>query len=221
MVEACAALGYEYMAMTDHSPHSAASRNLSIDGVKKQAEEIAGLREQYPGIAILHGCEVDILPDGRLDFPDQILETLDIVLASLHEHAGHGPNQLMQRYASAMNHPLVTIITHPTNRVVPSRPGYDLDYDRLFEMAVETGTILEIDGAPSHLDLNGALARRAVAAGATVSIDSDCHRAALLRRQMDLGIVTARRGWVEPRHVLNARSLPELRLTIASKRAPR
>ncbi|HET6956990.1 MAG TPA: hypothetical protein VFI56_10420, partial [Vicinamibacterales bacterium] len=75
--------------------------------------------------------------------------------------------------------------------------------------------------APSHLDLNGALARRAVAAGATVSIDSDCHRAALLRRQMDLGIVTARRGWVEPRHVLNARSLPELRLTIASKRAPR
>jgi DNA polymerase (family 10) len=221
MVETCVALGYKYMAITDHSPHSAASRNLSIDGVKKQAEEIAGLREQYPGIAILHGCEVDILPDGRLDFPDHILESLDIVLASLHEHAGHGPAQLLQRYASAMNHPLVTIVTHPSNRVVPSRPGYDLDYDRLFEMAAETGTVLEIDGAPSHLDLNAPHARRAVAAGATVSIDSDCHRAALLRRQMDLGIITARRGWVEPRHVLNTRSLQELRHAIAAKRASR
>ena len=221
MVKACLALDYEYMAITDHSPHSAASRNLTLDGIKRQADEIAGLRERYPGIAILHGCEVDILPDGRLDFPDHILESLDIVLASLHEHAGHGPSQLMQRYASAMKHPLVTIVTHPSNRVVPWRPGYDLDYDRLFEMAVETGTILEIDGAPSHLDLNGPHARRAVAAGATVSIDSDCHRAEMLRRQMDLGVVTARRGWVEPKHVLNARSLQELRLTIAAKRAPR
>jgi len=221
MVKACLALDYEYMAITDHSPHSAASRNLTLDGIKRQADEIAGLRERYPGIAILHGCEVDILPDGRLDFPDHILESLDIVLASLHEHAGHGPSQLMQRYASAMKHPLVTIVTHPSNRVVPWRAGYDLDYDRLFEMAVETGTILEIDGAPSHLDLNGPHARRAVAAGATVSIDSDCHRAEMLRRQMDLGVVTARRGWVEPKHVLNARSLQELRLTIAAKRAPR
>ena len=116
------------------------------------------------------------------------------MLASLHEHAGHGPNQLMQRYASAMKHPLVTIITHPTNRVVPSRPGYDLDYDQLFAAAVETGTVVEIDGAPAHLDMDGALARRAIAAGVTVSIDSDCHRAELLDRQMHLGVTTARRG---------------------------
>ncbi len=127
----------------------------------------------------------------------------------------------MQRYASAMKHPLVTIITHPTNRLVPDRRGYDLDYDRLFEIAVETGTVLEIDGAPSHLDLDGALARRAIAAGATVSIDSDCHRAEMLGRQMELGIVTARRGWVEPRHVLNTRSLADVRSTIAAKRAAR
>jgi DNA polymerase (family 10) len=221
MVKECVALGYEYMAMTDHSPHSAASRNLSLDGVRKQADEIAGLRERYPGITILHGCEVDILPDGRLDFPDSVLETLDIVLASLHEHAGHGPDQLMQRYASAMKHPLVTLITHPSNRLVPTRHGYDLDYDRLFELAVETGTVLEIDGAPSHLDLSDTLARRAIAAGATVSIDSDCHRAEMLRRQMDLGLVTARRGRVEPRHVLNARSISDVRSTIAAKRTSR
>ena len=221
MVEGCRALGYEYMAITDHSPHSAASRNLTLDSVKRQAEEIARLREQYPEITILHGCEVDILPDGRLDFPDKVLEQLDIVLASLHERAGHGPDQLMQRYASAMTHPLVTLITHPTNRIVPSRPGYDLDYDRLFAKAVETGTLVEIDGSPSHLDLDGALARRAIAAGATVSINSDCHRSEMLGRQMDLGIATARRGWVEPRQVLNTRSLAEVRSVIAAKRGAR
>jgi len=221
MVEGCRALGYEYMAITDHSPHSAAARNLTVDGVKKQAEEIARLREQYPDITILHGCEVDILPDGRLDFPDKVLEQLDIVLASLHERANHGPDQLMERYAAAMRHPLVTLITHPTNRIVPNRPGYDLNYDRLFEMAVETRTVVEIDGSPSHLDLDGALARRAIAAGATVAIDSDCHRSEMLGRQMDLGIFTARRGWVEPRHVLNTRSLADVRSLIAAKRASR
>ncbi|HEV8209330.1 MAG TPA: PHP domain-containing protein [Vicinamibacterales bacterium] len=221
MVAACCALGYEYMAITDHSPTSAASRNLTIDSVKKQAAEIARLRERYPQIVILHGCETDILPDGRLDFPDEVLQQLDIVLASLHERAGHTPDQLMERYAAAMKHPLVTLITHPTNRLVATRSGYDLDYDRLFDMAAETGTVLEIDGAPSHLDLDGALARRAVAAGATVAIDSDCHRSDMLGRQMNLGILTARRGWVERRHVLNTRSFADVQAMIAAKRASR
>jgi DNA polymerase (family 10) len=221
MVEGCRALGYEYMAITDHSPHSAASRNLTLGSLAGQAEEIARLREQYPDITILHGCEVDILPNGRLDFPDKALETLDIVLASLHERAGHTPEQLMKRYGSAMKHPLVTLITHPTNRILPGRPGYDLDYDRLFGLAVETGTFVEIDGSPAHLDLDGALARRAIAAGALVSINSDCHRAEMLGRQMELGVVTARRGWVEPRHVLNTRSIAEVRSVVAAKRGAR
>ena len=221
MVQECVALGYEYIAITDHSPHSAAARNLTLDGVKKQADEIARVREQFPAITILHGCEVDILADGKLDFPDKVLEQLDIVLASLHERAGHGPEQLLARYSLAMKHPLVTLITHPTNRIVPSRRGYDLDYDRLFAIAVETGTVVEVDGSPSHLDLDGALARRAIAAGATLSIDSDCHRSEMLGRQMDLGIFTARRGWVEPRHVLNTRSLADVRAAIAAKRASR
>jgi DNA polymerase (family X) len=218
MVQGCAALGYEYMAITDHSQTSAATRNLTIDGVKKQADEIAALRAQYPQIAILHGCEVDILPDGRLDFPDNILERFDIVLASLHERAGHSADRLLNRYAGAMQHPLVSMITHPTNRLVPYRPGYDLNYDRLFELAVETRTVLEIDGAPGHLDLNGVLARRAIAAGATVCVDSDCHRSDFLGRQMHLGLLTARRGWAEPRHVLNTRPLADVRAFIADKR---
>ena len=124
-----------------------------------------------------HGCEVDILPDGKLDLPDRVLERLDIVLASLHEQAGQASAQLQRRYEMAMRHPLVNLITHPTNRLLPHRRGYDLDYDRLFATAVETGTLLEVDGAPAHLDMDGALARRAIAAGVTLSIDSDCHRA--------------------------------------------
>ena len=219
MVTACRTLGYEYLAITDHSARSAAARSLSIEGVRHQAEEIAGLRERYPDISILHGCEVDIMPDGRLDFADRILEQFDLVLASLHDHAGQPPDALERRYVSAMQHPLVTIITHPTNRLVPHRRGYDLDYDRLIATAVATGTVVEIDGAPAHLDLDSALARRVIAAGATVAIDSDSHRAELLGAQMDLGVTTARRGWVEARHVLNARPLSELRALIARKRA--
>jgi DNA polymerase (family 10) len=191
---------------------------LSIETVKRQAEEISRLRERFPQITILHGCEVDILLDGRLDFSDRILEQFDIVLASLHERGGQGPEQLMRRYHSAMRHPLVTLITHPTNRVIPHRPGYDLDYDRLFALAAETGTVLEIDGAPAHLDLDGRLARRAVAAGVTVAIDSDSHRAETLERQMRLGILIARRGWVEPQQVLNTASIGQLRARIAAKR---
>jgi DNA polymerase (family 10) len=218
MVQACRGLGYQYIAITDHSPHSAASRNLSAESIARQAEEIARLRERHPDIAILHGCEVDILADGRLDFPDRILERLDIVLASLHERAGQSGEHLFRRYAAAMNHPLVTLITHPTNRQVPHKPGYDLDYDALFEMAASTRTILEIDGSPAHLDLDGTLSRRAIAAGALVAVDSDCHRAELLDMQMDLGVTTARRGWVEPRHVVNTRPVDELRAMIAAKR---
>src|SRR5215472_13604582 len=218
MVAACKALGYEYIAITDHSPRSAASRTLTSDGIREQADEIAELRDKYRGLTILHGCEVDILPDGKLDFPDRVLEQLDIVLASLHDAAGQAPERLEQRYEAAMRHPLVTLITHPTNRMLPHRAGYRLNYDRLFSLAVETGTFMEIDGAPGHLDMDGALARRAVTAGVDVVIDSDCHRAEMLGRQMALGIATARRGWVERRHVLNTRPLDEVRALIRRKR---
>ena len=103
--------------------------------------------------------------------------------------------------------------------MIPYRRGYELDYDRLFATAVETHTVVEIDGAPSHLDLDGALARRAAKAGVTLVIDSDCHRADFLERQMELGLLTARRGWIEPRHVLNTRPIGEVRSVISAKRS--
>ncbi len=218
MVKQSVALGYEYIAITDHSQHSVAAGGLTPDRLRRQRQEIEELRPRYPGIAILHGAEVDIMPDGELDFPDSVLAELDIVLASLHESAWHTGTQLTERYLSAIQNPFVNIITHPTNRLVGYRSGYNLDFPRLFAAAVETGTIMEIDGAPAHLDMDGAVARRAIEAGVTVSIDSDCHRAAWLEGHMTLGIGTARRGWVQPRHVLNTRSLHEVRQLLSAKK---
>ncbi len=219
MVAACARLGYAYIAITDHSERAAASRTVSRSDLSRQRDEIHAIRELYPAMAILHGIEVDIMPDGSLDFPDRILESLDIVLASLHDSARHDATRLTRRCIQAIRHPLVTVVTHPANRLVGRREGYRLDFEAVFAAAAETGTALEVDGAPSHLDLDGEHARAAVAAGVTLTVDSDCHRARLLRRQMELGIGTARRGWVEPRHVLNTRPLHEVLTFIAAKRA--
>jgi len=218
MVAACAALGYEYMAVTDHSESAAASRTVTPDDLLEQIDEIARLQEQYPSMRILSGIEVEILPDGRLDFPDSLLERLDIVLASLHERAGHSPARLLERYRRAAEHPLVTMLTHPANRLVGRFDGYDLDFDALFEIAVRTGTWLEVDGAPSHLDLDGSLARRAVEAGVDLAVDSDCHHARLLGRQMHLAVGTARRGRVQARHVVNTRGLSDLLPWLQRKR---
>ena len=215
------ALGYRYLAITDHSPTSKASRTLSIDGIAQQAKEIATLRRAFPELTILHGCEVDILPDGRLDLPEPIMEGLDIVLASLHDAAGQPPERLLARYLGAMAHPLVNIVTHPANRTPGRANGYALDWDPFFEAARDTGTAVEIDGAPGHLDLDGHLARRAVETGATVVIDSDGHFAERLGRQMRMGVGTAARGGVEARHVLNARGLDGVRAFIADKRRRR
>jgi DNA polymerase (family 10) len=221
MAHAAAALGYEYIAITDHSAHAGASRTVTVDALARQRNDIARLQERIPAMTILHGIEVDIMPDGRLDFDDDVLASLDIVLASLHDRAGHDGRRLTRRCLGAIRHPLVTIITHPANRLVGRDPGYDLDFPAIFAAATETGTALEIDGAPSHLDLDGEHARAAIAAGVTVSIDSDCHRASLLHRQMRLGLGTARRGWVEARHVLNTRPLSAVRAFIEAKRRTR
>jgi DNA polymerase (family X) len=218
MVLAAKQLGYEYVAITDHSERAFASRKLLALEIPIQREEIESLRARIQGIEILHGIEVDILADGSLDFSDEHLEGFDIVLASLHDDRGDDGARLTQRYVRAMRHPMVNVITHPANRSPGLSSGYDLDYERLFKTAVETGTAMEVDGAPGHLDMDGAIARRAVDAGVTVTIDSDCHRAEALERQMRFGIGTARRGWVQPSHVLNTRSADAVRAFVARKR---
>jgi DNA polymerase (family 10) len=218
MVHRAVAIGHEYIAITDHSERANAARTVSRAGIARQRDEIARLRERYPGITILHGVEVDVMPDGRLDFSDDVLASLDIVLASVHDPAGQDARQLTRRSIAALRHPLVNVLSHPANQLVGRRSGYPLDFDALYAAAAETGTALEIDGAPGHLDLDGEHARAAVAAGVTVTIDSDCHRARALERQMRFGVGTARRGWVERRHVLNTRSVEDVRAFIAAKR---
>jgi DNA polymerase (family 10) len=218
MIIASRQLGYEYIAITDHSERAWSSRKVLAQEVPDQRAEVVLLRDRYPSIHILHGIEVDIMHDGSLDFDDEVLAGFDIVLASLHDHGGHDPGWLTERYLRAIRHPLVNVITHPANRSPALSTGYDVDFDRLFEAAAETGTAMEIDGAPGHLDMDGALVRRAIAAGVTLVVDSDCHRAEALARQMRWGVGTARRGWTEPRHVLNARSVDEVRAFVTRKR---
>jgi len=218
MVLSSRQLGYEYVAITDHSERSWASRKLLSLEVPLQREEIDTVRSHAPGIEILHGVEVDIMPDGSLDFNDETLEGFDIVLASLHDANGQDGRRLTDRYLQAMRHPLVNVITHPANRSPALSDGYELDFDRLFEVAVETGTAMEIDGAPGHLDMDGRVARRAADAGVTIVINSDCHRAEALGRQMSFGIGTARRGWVGPEQVLNTRGIDGVRQFVARKR---
>lgn len=219
MAGAARQLGYEYVAITDHSERAWSSRKLARQDIPEQRDEIDEIRARMPGIEILHGIEVDIMHDGSLDFDDEVLGGFDIVLASLHDWGGHDGPRLTERYLDAIRHPLVNVITHPANRSPAHTPGYPLDFDRLFAAAAATGTAMEIDGAPGHLDMDGEVARRAVAAGVTLVVDSDCHRIDGLGRQMQFGIGTARRGWVEAKHVLNTRSIGEVRAFIARKRA--
>ncbi len=218
MVRAAHALGYEYLAITDHSERSAASRTLAPGDIARQRAEIDAARLRHPGIQILHGVEVDIMPDGRLDFDDEALAAFDIVLASLHDGAGHDPERLLDRYLRAVENPFVNVITHPANRIPGGNHGYALDFDRLFEAAARTGTAVEVDGSPNHLDLDGALARRATACGAVLTIDSDAHRHDALARQLQFGVGTARRGWVQPEQVLNTRGIEAIRAFVATKR---
>ena len=218
MVAAAAQLGYQYVAITDHSESAWSSRKLARADIPRQHDEIEAVRATISNIEILRGIEVDIMHDGSLDFDDETLADFDIVLASLHDHGGHDGLRLTERYLQAIRHPLVNVITHPANRSPALTRGYDVDFDALFAAAAETGTAMEIDGAPGHLDMDGLVARRAAAAGVTVAIDSDCHRADALARQMRFGLGTARRGWIEPRHVLNTRGVDEVRAFITRKR---
>jgi DNA polymerase (family 10) len=221
MVFASQQLGYDYVAITDHSERSLASRQLAAADIQRQRADIEKVRARARRMHVLHGIEVDMMPDGSLDFDDEQLAGFDIVLASLHDDAGHDGATLTERYLRAIRHPLVNVITHPANRTPARFEGYHLDFDALFAAAAETGTAMEVDGAPGHLDLDGALARRAAAAGVMLVIDSDCHRSDGLARQMRFGVGTARRGWIRPEQVLNTRSIDEVRAFIARKRARR
>ncbi|MGI6146908.1 MAG: DNA polymerase/3'-5' exonuclease PolX [Firmicutes bacterium] len=209
MARAARDMGYEYIAITDHSRSLAIARGLSEERFLQQLEEIQRARREVPGIHILAGSEVDILRDGSLDFDDSLLERADIVIASIHSGFKQDKETITSRIIKAMRNPNVDIVAHPTGRLLGRRPGYAVDIEAVIREAKATNTALEINSYPERMDLSDVNARAAMEAGVMVAINTDSHAAEELEN-IKFGIWTARRAWLGPRNVLNARPLDEL-----------
>ena len=195
--------GYRVIAITDHSPSLGITQGLKVEDIKTQRKEIeAAQAEIGDSILILQGAEVEIKADGNLDYPDQVLAEFDIVFASLHVSLRQPKEQVTQRLLNAIQNPHVDIIGHPTGRLIPDREGADLDMEAVFSAAARSGVALEISAHPERLDLNDIHARRAIELGIVLSINTDAHSPGELDL-MHFGVATARRGWVEPEHVIN------------------
>jgi DNA polymerase (family 10) len=231
MAEAVRRRGLSYLVLTDHTQSLTIANGLAPDRVEQQRPIIAALNARFAeeaaagtipagahpdGFRLLHGCELEIRTDGQLDFDDQLLSRFDVVVASLHVGRRQPRAQLMDRLLGAIRNPNVDVIAHPSGRKVLRRPDLDLDWDVVYAEAARTGTVLEINGSPDRLDLAVERARRAIAAGCLVSIDSDAHRI----RELDFlrwGITQARRAWVEPADVINTWPLEDVLRWVAAK----
>ena len=216
MIAAAKGRGYEYNAISDHSHGRGKAYGLEPEKLREQRREIEELGAKY-GIRTLCASEVDILPDGSLDYDDSILAELDIVVASVHSAFNLSRDEMTRRLIRACENPYVAIIGHPTGRTVDGFPGYEFDYDAVFAAAARTGTALEIDGQPNRLDLPAPLVRRAKTFGVVFSIDSDAHEVAHLSN-IDLALGQARRAGLTKEDVLNARPLEGVLEFVARKR---
>jgi DNA polymerase (family X) len=209
MAEAARARGYEYLAITDHSASHGFGDDVPPDELRRQIDRVAAVDEELDGITVLAGTEVNVMPDGSLDYEDALLERLDWVIASVHTSFRMSEREMTDRMVRAMEHPLVEAIGHPTGRKIESREPYALDIERVIATAVETGTFLEINANPDRRDLPDHYARAAAEAGATLIVCSDAHGVETLEK-MRFGIATARRGWLTRENLANTRSLKEL-----------
>lgn len=213
MAQAAHALGYEYIALCDHSPSVGIAGGLSPERLEEKIRAIEAANESLEGITVLSGTEVDIKSDGHLDYPDSLLARCDVVVASLHMGGGQSERAITGRLISAIENENVDIIGHPTGRIIGQREPYDLDLPSVFEAAARTGTALEINSYPGRLDLSDINARAAVKAGAKLAINSDAHDAGQLST-MKYGINVARRAWLERSDVINTKHLKELQASL-------
>lgn len=202
--------GLEYLAVTDHSPSLVIANGLSPERLRKQRAEIEELNARGVGATLLCGAEVDILPDGSLDHPDEVLAGLDVVVASVHSSFGMGREEMTRRVLRALENPHVDILGHPSGRLLGRRDGYELDWEALFQAAARTRTALEINCSPNRLDLRDLHARRAAELGVTLSLGTDAHHLDQFAF-LPLGVGVARRAGLEPERILNTRSLADLR----------
>jgi DNA polymerase (family 10) len=201
MVKAAQDLGYEYMAITDHSPTARIARGMNEKKIRKQWREIDGIAEKYR-IKVLKGAEVDILNGGELDYPKEILEELDIVIGSVHSSLKMPKEKMTARIMNALENEHLDILGHPTGRLIGKRPPYEADYSRIFEAAAENGKVLEIDGQPERMDLNDSNILAAREHGAKFCIDTDSKSTSNLGN-MRYGLGMARRGWLTREDVVN------------------
>ncbi len=217
MIAAAAARGYEYHAISDHSEGRARRYGMSPDRLLEQRILVGELGARHR-IRTLCASEVDILPDGSLDFDDDVLAQLDLVIASVHIATSQSRDEMTARIIRACENPYVTIIGHPTgHRFDVSKKGYEFDYDAVFSAAARTGTALEIDGQAARLDLPAPLARKAKSFGVTFALDSDAHRTGALA-DIEFAVGQARRAGLEKANVLNAQTLDEVLAFVARKR---
>ncbi len=209
MARAAKEMGYEYVAITDHSATHGFGNDVSPDELRRQIERVREVDEKLEGIKVKAGSEVNILPDGELDYEDELLAELDWVVASVHTAFGMGEEAMTKRMVSAIEHGLVDAIGHPTGRMIEKREPYAIDLGTVFEAAARTGTLLEINANPDRRDLSDVHARNAVRAGVTIVIDSDAHKTVTLAN-MRWGIATARRAWLTKGDVANTKPWHEL-----------
>jgi len=217
MAEAARARGLKVLAVTDHSQSLGVANGLSPERLREQRREIDKVqRELGDSILLLQGAEIEILADGRLDHDDEVLASLDIVVASLHTSLRQPREKVTERLLNAIRNPHVDIIGHPTGRLIPDREGADLDMDAALAAAAESGLALEINAHPSRLDLDDVYSRRAIEMGIPLAIDTDAHHPSDFNL-VEYGVATARRGWVTAAHVINTWSADQLRRWLAGR----
>jgi DNA polymerase (family 10) len=217
LARACQAAGYEYLGITDHSQAAAYAGGLRPDDLARQADEIDEVNSRLQGFRVLKGIEADILQDGRVDYDQEVLERLDFVIASIHSRFNLGEKEMTARMLAAMDNPYLTIIGHPTGRLLLSRDPYPIDLDAVMEKAAATGVALEINADPHRLDLDWRVLRGARDRGVTISIGADAHNVAGLG-YVEYGVGMARKGWLGGEDILNARPADEFVAYARSRR---
>ncbi len=209
MVEACRKKGYRYMAITDHSQYLRVANGLTAERLLEQHIEIKRLNEKYDDFTIFTGVEMDILPDGRLDYDDEIIRDVDVVIASIHSSFSQPREKIMKRLKIALENLHVDIIAHPTGRILGRRKGYDVDVDMLIELAKETNTALELNANLNRLDLSSEYIKKAQEKGVKLVINTDAHNFDMLE-DMEYGISAAIKGWIKKENVINTWDKDEL-----------
>jgi DNA polymerase (family 10) len=210
MAEEAKKNGLEYIVISDHSKYLAMTGGLDEKQLFKQRKEIDQVNKQLDGITVLQGVELNILKDGSLDVSDKALKSLDVASAAVHSHFDMGKEEMTQRVLKAVENPNVDVLLHPTAREIQKREPIQLDLERVFAVAKDSGTILDVDSYPDRLDLRDEHVRKAVQLGAMLGISSDSHSTSHLR-YLELGVAQARRGWATAKDIANTRKLEEFR----------